>query len=332
MPSNRVLVPPELSSRLLTAAPEGELETISGVSMGTTWSVQAILGHRQINLRECIERALHRVIEQMSTWEPTSHLSQFNRAAPATWCKLPAECWHVLTYALWLARETKGAYDPTIGALSNLWGFGPSGPRAAPPSVTEIDAARARTGWHRIEVSTAERRAWQPGGIEIDLSSIAKGYAVDHVARALEAHGIANYLVEIGGELRGAGCKQDDSPWWVDIERIDPDDSTRTLVALHELSVATSGDYRRYMEADGTRYSHSIDPRTGWPIDNALASVTVLARECMHADALATALHILGPEQGLAFADAHSIAAVLVERRASGFVHHFSAAVQQYLD
>ena len=332
MSANRVLVPPELSSRLLRAAPEGEIEKITGVSMGTTWSVHAVLAQPEIDLRDCTEHALHQVIEQMSTWEPTSHLSRFNRAAPITWCELPAECWHVLTYALWLARATNGAYDPSIGVLTNLWGFGPLGPRTAPPSASEIDEARTHTGWQRIELSSVERRAYQPGGIEIDFSSIAKGYAVDHVARALEASGINDYLVEIGGELRGAGCKQDDSPWWVEIERIDADDCERTLVALHELSVATSGDYRRYIDSDGTRYSHSIDPRTGWPIDNALASVTVLARECMHADALATALHILGVEQGLAFADTHAIAAILIERTNDGVVHHFSAAIQRYLD
>lgn len=300
--------------------------------MGTTWSVQAVLGERDLDLRSCIESALRQVIEQMSTWEPTSDLSRFNRAPANSWCDLPAECWEVLMYALWLARATDGAYDPSIGALTNLWGFGPAGPRTTPPSANEIEQARRHIGWNRLEISSAERRAHQPGGIEIDLSSIAKGYAVDHVARALEARGIVNYLVEIGGELRGAGCKQDDLPWWVEVERVDSGATPKTLVALHELSIATSGDYRRYIEAGGTRYSHSLDPRTGWPTDNALASVTVLTRECMHADALATALHILGREQGMAFADKHEIAAVLVERTGGTTVHHFTAAAQRYLD
>lgn len=330
MQPNRVLVPPVLSSRVLEPA-RGELAIIKGTSMGTTWTVHTILSDSRIDVRLLVESALARVIEQMSTWEPCSHLSRFNRAAPDTWHTLPAECFDVLSYALSLAQKTNGAYDPTIGALVNEWGFGSAGARASVPPPEAIDAARARTGWQRIQIFPPERRVYQPGGVEIDVASIGKGFAVDHVARTLEAHGLVHHLVEIGGELRGAGCKADGSPWWVEIERPGLD-VPRSLLVLHDLSVATSGDYRRYVESEGRRYSHALDPRTGWPIDNDLASVTVLARECMQADALATALHVLGLEQGMAFARDYGIAAIFRERQSDSLVEHLSPATQPYLD
>jgi thiamine biosynthesis lipoprotein len=330
MAAARILVPPVLEPRALQPPRDGELATVKGTSMGTTWTVQAIVGNPGVDVRAVVERALADVIAQMSTWEPDSHLSRFNRAAADTWHTLPHECFEVLSYALSLARATDGAYDPTIGALVDAWGFGASGARTSPPSTQAIEAARARCGWQRIRLSLLERRAHQPGGVAIDVASIGKGFAVDHVARALETHGLMHHLVEIGGELRGAGCKPDGSPWWVEIERVGPD-APRILVALHQLSIATSGDYRRYLEHDGRRYSHTLDPRTGWPVDNDLVSVTVLARECMHADALATALYVLGLEQGLAFARARGIAALFQQRTAGALATHWSPAVEAYL-
>ncbi len=332
MQLNRVFVPPILSSRLLCAPCEGELSVLKGASMGTTWRVQAVLIDRACGLQALVEAALLEVIEQMSTWEPSSFLSRFNRAEPETWHTLPRESLEVLSYAAWLSKATQGAYDPTIGGLINAWGFGPTGPRTRPPSSPEIREALACAGWQRLRISHAERRMHQPGSLEIELSSIAKGFAVDQVARALEANGIGDHLVEIGGELRGAGCKPDGSPWWVEIESPALHSEHRALVALHDLSVATSGDYRRFLEVEGRRYSHAIDPRTGWPVDNDLASVTVLARECMHADALATALHILGLEEGMRFARVHHIAAIFSQRSGGTLIDHLSPGTRQYLD
>lgn len=331
MSGNRVLVPEIIAPRLKGPTPDGGVESISGTSMGTTWTVRAVRTEAGVDLRCLIEAALDEVVTQMSTWLPSSALSRFNRAAAGTQCSLPAECFQVLHYALWLAQVTDGAYDPSIGALSNIWGFGPAGPRTSAPSTEEIAWARARTGWRRLSISGARRSVHQPGDLEIDVSSIAKGFAVDHVARRLEAHGIDHHLIEIGGELRGAGCKSDGAPWWVEIECAGPAEAPRTLVALHELSMATSGDYRRYLQINGARYSHTIDPRTGWPITHGLTSVTVLARECMHADALATALHVLGLKHGMEFATEHQIAAIFQQRMNDKLEHHLSPVAQRYL-
>jgi thiamine biosynthesis lipoprotein len=151
--------------------------------------------------------------------------------------------------------------------------------------------------------------------VSFDLSSIAKGYAVDRLVRLLDVPDVSSCLVEIGGELRARGVKPNGEPWWVAVE-IPPDliDGPEVLIALCNLSVASSGDYRRYFDHGGRRYSHTIDPRTGSPVRHAIASVTVVHPECMLADACSTALAVMGPEAGLAFADRTGLAAQFVVR------------------
>jgi thiamine biosynthesis lipoprotein len=216
--------------------------------------------------------------------------------------------------ALALASATRGAFDPSIAPLVDLWGFGPVPARGAGlPTDLEIAAARARVGWRRLGLDAATGRLTQPGGVALDLSGIAKGYAVDRVAHLLEAAGIVSWLVEIGGELRGQGVKPDDTPWWVAIEQV-----PGLVVALHGLAVATSGDARRHFTQGGRIFGHTIDPRTGWPIADSLASVTVLHPRCMQADALATALAVLGPGAGMEHAARQGIAALFLLRDARG--------------
>jgi thiamine biosynthesis lipoprotein len=231
-----------------------------------------------------------------------------------------------------VARDSAGAYDPTAGALVNLWGFGPErrhdGPDFEPPSAEAARAARDQGGWDKLHIDAERRRACQPGGLQIDLSAIAKGYAVDRVVTLLaQRFGFDDVLVEVGGELRGSGLKPDGMPWWVDLEstprwhdgelRADPH-LPPTRVALHGMAVATSGDYRRCFHREGTRYSHTIDPRSGAPIAHGLAMVTVLHGSCMGADALSTALTVLGPVEGPAWAEQRNLAALFVTRRADG--------------
>jgi thiamine biosynthesis lipoprotein len=229
----------------------------------------------------------------------------------------------VLAHALEVAGDTGGAYDPTVGPLVDLWGFGPAPRRHTRPPADAIAAARARTGWARLTLDARGRRARQPGGVSVDLSSIAKGFAVDEVAAYLRRLGVTSYLVEIGGELRGHGTKPDGTPWWVALERPPAlpgagSGAGDLIVALHGLSVATSGDYRRFFEDGGQCYSHTIDPRTGCPVEHGLASVTVLHPECMIADALATALMVLGAAAGLAYARRCGLMALFVDRGARG--------------
>jgi FAD:protein FMN transferase len=311
----RVLVPPLDPTHLAQpAVPSGPqpLLALGGETMGTTWSTKLALPDTVSLPAVCaaIGDALARVIAQMSQWEAESDLSRYNRAAPGTWHAIPAAFRQVLDGALATARDTGGAYDPTIGALVDLWGFGPAPRRKAPPDADAIADAiadiRARGGWQRVAIDGD--RVKQPGAVRLDLSSIAKGYAVDLVSQELVALGVRDHLVEIGGELRGEGVKPGRQPWWVALE--EPFGAARdTVVALHGLSVATSGDARRFFDLGGRRYGHTLDPRTGYPVDDRVAAVTVLARDCMTADAQATALTVLGPEAGMAYAIRRDIAA-----------------------
>lgn len=238
---------------------------------------------------------------EMSHWRQDSVISRFNRAGPGIWVELPADFAAVIDAALDIARRSEGAFDPAIGRIVDLRGFGPD-PAARSEDAREIEAAWAAAGWHRLRWDRP--RLLQPGGLAIDLSGIAKGYAVDAVAEHLAEHGVGNALVEIGGELVGRGVRPDGDPWWVDLEDPPGVALPRLRIALHGLAVATSGDYRRG--------AHSIDPRSGRSIDNGVRSVSVLHKSAMLADAWATALTVLGVERGLALASQEALAARFV--------------------
>jgi thiamine biosynthesis lipoprotein len=314
-PRNRVLLPPMTRAR----RPAGAIvHTLSGQTMGTTWCVKlAAPALDRASLDRAIRRILDEVVGQMSPWEAQSDLNRFNAAAPGSWTSIPPAFNAVLACALEIAEATDGAFDPTLGALVDLWGFGPA-PRAWPvPPAPFVEVVRACSGWRRLRLD--DGRLLQPGGLKLDLCGIAKGYAVDRVAEALEAAGIASFLIEIGGELRGAGLKPDGEPWWVELEA--PPEATsnvRTLLAACDMAVATSGGYRRFFEADGRRFSHTLDPRSGTPVNDGVLSVSAVHPSCMQADALATALTVLGPEAALTFCDRHAIAALVVTASQDG--------------
>jgi thiamine biosynthesis lipoprotein len=346
----RTLVPP-LGTAPLPPALGSVVHALHGRTMGTTWSVKLVADPTRAlpPLQQAIQQQLDCVVAQMSTWEADSDLSQFNRAAAGSWHTLPAEFFSVLDYALQVARDSDGAYDPTAGALVNLWSFGPTQQYGdagfAAPSPAALETARNQCGWQRIWIDSATQRVQQPGDVYIDLSAIAKGYGVDQVARHLLQLGFDSFLVEAGGELRGEGVKPDGQPWWVALEHPLPDAlisatpntgtagdaGAETIAALYGWSVATSGDYRRYFKDGATRYSHTIDPRSGVPIRHDLASVTVLHRECMAADAWSTALGVLGPQDGMAYADAHGIAALFIKRGKDGFEEFASRSLTALL-
>ncbi|MGO4574490.1 FAD:protein FMN transferase [Cupriavidus sp. 2TAF22] len=328
----RVLIP--LSLGAAPPAPDAAARVcrLQGETMGTTWSVAWAAppgSPAAAALDAGIRAVLAGVVAQMSNWEAGSDLSRFNRAAPDSWQVLPADCFAVLQAALQVARDSGGAYDPSAGPLVDLWGFGPAPRRDVAPPLAEIEQARALCGWQRIELDPESRRARQPGGVRLDFCAIAKGFGVDAVSRYLDAQGLASHLVEIGGELRGHGVKPDGMPWWVALET--PPAAADTLVALHGLAVATSGDYRRYFDSGGRRYAHTLDPRTGYPASHALASVTVLHPQCMMADALSTALTVLGPEAGMVFARRHALAARFLVRHSGGFDERLSPACEAML-
>lgn len=327
-----VLLPPTIEA----ATPSvGELVALQGATMGTGWSLRAVLPPDVSvpPVQSAVEAELDAVVRAMSSWESDSELSRYNRAAAGDWCVLSPAFFTVLRVALALAAETDGAYDPTAGALVDLWGFGPVGPIAAPPEASAIAEARARTGWQLVRLDPDSRRVLQPGGIALDLSSIAKGHAVDALSAALGALGIEHHLVEIGGELRGSGLKPDGQPWWVQLEVPEAPGlrPPELVVALHGLAIATSGDYRQGFAHEGRRHSHTLDPRTGVPVQNDLAAVSVLHAETMQADALATALMVLGFDHGFAFAEQWGIAARFVQRERGGLHQRWTSALQTML-
>jgi len=327
----RVLVPP------LTQPPArpigGAVLALAGESMGTTWSVRLVAPPtaRAEALTAMVQARLDQVVAQMSPWEPASDLSRYNRSAAGTWTALPPEFATVLRCALEIADQTGGAFDPTLGGLVDLWGFGPQPFSGAPPEAEDLIEAREAAGWRRLELDGD--RLSQPGGLRLDLNGIAKGFAVDQVAAALDGAGARSYLVEVGGELRGTGAKPDGQPWWVELERPPTaSEEVRTLVALHGLAVATSGDYRRFFEHDGRRYAHTLDPATAAPSASGAASVTVLHACAMRADAYATALTVMAPDAALAFATEHGLAALIVANGAQGLEEHLSPALAAMLD
>jgi thiamine biosynthesis lipoprotein len=327
-----VLVPTDLPSRGVRRG--GKVMQLSGDTMGTTWRLayrHEAGGRDADRVAGAVQEALDTVVTQMSTWLQASDISLYNAAPPQSWQSLPAAFATVLGCALDVAGRSDGAFDPTIGPAVDAWGFGRHGGHRV-PSSGEIAEARARVGWQRLAVDASRTTIYQPGGIALDLSSIAKGFGVDEMARCLERMDIDSYLCEIGGELRGSGCKPDGSPWWVRLE-CPPGCATDhdTVVALCGKAVATSGDYVRTFHADGRNYGHTIDPRTGTPICHALLAVSVVADDCMTADALATAILVLGPQAGLAWATLEGVAARLMMAENGGATVTYTPALAAYL-
>ncbi|MCW4453461.1 FAD:protein FMN transferase [Flavobacterium sp. MXW15] len=315
-----------------------DIATLGGHTMGTRWSVKlATRRARDLHpLHAGIQAQLDRVVAQMSNWEPDSDISRYNRGDAGSWHALPEEFFRVLETALDIARRSGGAFDPSIGPLVALWGFGAGAQAPRVPDAATLAATARHCGWQRLQLRASGREALQPGALRLDLSAIAKGFGVDQVGRWLRGIGIAAALVEVGGELHGYGRKPDGQPWRVLVESGPDEDAAGDwpprVLALDDLAVATSGDRWHRHEIDGRRYSHTLDPRTAAPVPHAAAAVTVVARAAMDADAWATALTVMGADEGMAFARAHGIAARFVSRGAEGVEEAISPAFQQHLD
>lgn len=276
--------------------------------MGTRWSAQIVAPPADIE--QHLHKVLADVIASMSQWDAGSALSRFNRAPVGAWQDLPADLTHVIDAALAIHARSGGAFDPAQGSLTELWGFGAGGRRFDIPADSDIATALAASGAASIERDGDRTRRTAP--VLLDLSGIAKGHAVDALAACLRDAGIADFLLEIGGEWVGAGIRPDAQPWWIDLE--DPPAVTLApfRVALHDIAVATSGDYRRFVPDGPRRLGHTLDPRSGRPIANGIVSVSVIAADCMTADAWATALTVLGYDEALAVATRERLAARIV--------------------
>lgn len=301
------------------------LTALTGPIMGTTFSVKVITAEPTTEAEDTALKAdvlgtLTRINESMSTWREDSEVSRFNRHDSTAPFPLSADTLAVLRAAAQVSAASDGAFDVTIKPLVNLWKFGSDAEEwDDPPTNAEIALQLGQVGYTQLTLGRDSVQKAQPS-LTIDLGAIAKGYAVDQVGLALEARGIGDYMVEVGGEVRVRGQNAESEDWRIGIER--PDALRGTLeevIALRDLSLATSGDYRNYYEDDnGQRISHTIDARTGRPITHTLASVSVLHTEAMMADAWATALNVLGPEEGLALAEAEGLAVMMLVREGPG--------------
>ncbi len=294
------------------------LAAFQGPAMGTVWNAKLagpLADSLASKASSAVAAALEGVVRRMSTYLDSSELARFNAAPAGKAVALSRETLEVFALAREVSAATGGAFDVTVAPAVDAWGFGPSKARGIPSSA-ELAAVAARIDWRAISVDPgAGTLAKSRDGVRADLSGIAKGYGVDLAARALEALGTTDYMVEAGGEVRTRGRNADGLPWRIGIERPDSVPQQAFLVVpLDGLSMATSGDYRIYFEQDGRRYSHEIDPATREPVRGSLASVSVVAKDCAWADAMATALFVMGPARAIAFATERGIAACFIER------------------
>jgi len=314
---------------------QARLTEFTGDTQGTTYHIKVVdlpAGLTAETARSAIEAELDDITRHLSTYEPDSELSLFNQSRDTGWLPASANLVRVLAEAQQVSELSHGAYDVTVGPLVNLWGFGPEDTGDRIPTPQEIAAAKARVGYAHLGIrpSPPAIRKDIPD-LYVDLNSIAQGYTVDRVAERLESLGIANYLVEIGGELRGKGLNQLGGHWRIGIERPTPGErSVYTIIKIADVGVSTSGDYRDYFERDGRRYSHTIDPQTGRPVSHRLASVTVVSENTMRADALCTALMVLGPDDGYHLAEQAGLAAYFIIKTDAGFTGRETPAFDQY--
>ncbi len=323
---------------LVGCSNELTLDRLSGRTMGTSWSVviaNPIAAHDSVALTAEIETLLADVNRQMSTYDPASEISQFNESAPGEWVPVSDLFAITTAKALGFSAISGGAFDPTVGPVVDLWGFGPADGSEALPSEDAVEAARTQVGFEAIMVRAPEAAGGaalkKTAPRRLDLSAIAKGLGVDQMAALLEDRGYRNFLVEIGGEVRVKGDK-DGFGWQIAVEKpVVGERQVEQILALKNISVATSGDYRNFREIDGEVYSHTVDPSTGRPVTHQLASVTVADEDCAMADGWATTLLVMGPDAGYALAVRQNLPAMFIERVDEGFSVKYTPRFERLL-
>ena len=307
---------------------------LHGKTMGTTYNIKIIVENDSINtelLQKNIDIALVKLNQEMSTYIKDSELSQFNQLRSLEPVTISHGLTRVMSEAIRLGKLSHGKLDVTIGPLVNLWGFGPEYRLDKVPSDELLKATKNKIGIEKITLN-GNTLSKQSDDLYIDLSTIAKGYGVDLVAELIEANGIHNYLVEIGGEMRLKGFKHTGELWHVAIEKpITNERVVQQVIVPKDNAVATSGDYRIYFESEGQRFSHIIDPDTGKPINHKLVSVTVIHPSSMTADGLSTAMMVMGEEEALNFAEKNEIAAYFISKSENGFIEQSTVKFHQYL-
>jgi len=316
--------------------PTAELKSITGKTMGTTFSIKIVndknLSTDYKSLESEINELLIEINRQMSTYIEDSEISNFNNYNSTGWYNISYDFASLLNTSIDVSNLSAGAFDITVGPLVNLWGFGPEIKKPVVPGVKELLEAKSKTGYNFIEVrvDTPAVKKDKPE-VYLDMSAIAKGYAVDKVAELLSSKKIRNYMVEIGGEVRTAGQNNKDESWKIGIESPDSPSNIQKVISISNVSIATSGDYNNYFEENGTRYSHTIDPRTGMPITHKLASVTVIHTSCALADAYATAINVMGPAAGYDFALEENLIIYMIVREETGFKEKTTSQFTKFL-
>lgn len=324
-----------LAAVVLTAATlagcSDTLEQFAGPTMGSTYSVKYVRSSQAPTVEEvrsAVDDILSTLDRQVSTYRSDSDLQRFN-ALPAGQClAMPPSVVQLTAFGQSLAQRSAGAFDLTLEPLLNLWGFGPQSRGQQVPDAAAIAGVLQQIGLQHVRIEGEQ--LCKDIELQLEFNSIAAGYAVDQVSAYLRSQGIHNYLVEITGELQARGHKPDGSSWRIGVEAPREDRQVaQQVLNIDGWSVSTSGDYRNYYEENGVRLSHTLDPRTGHPVSHALAAVTVLHESALQADGLSTLLMVLGPEQGLAYAEKEQLAALFVSRVKGEFVSQASSVFTQ---
>jgi len=302
------------------------VHSFSGQTMGTTYSVK-FTSQSPINIVQIendINTLLERVNQQMSTYIPNSELSLFNKSKSKDWFQVSDDLAYVIDAAQRISQFSQGKFDITIGPIVNLWGFGPNNKPQKVPSNKDINKLRRFVGYRNIDVrlNPPSIKKNHPD-VYCDLSAIAKGFGVDQISEYLSSKNLNNHLVEIGGEVKASGTKFNTN-WKVGISVPSLSGTIQEVIAIQGQSMATSGDYWNYFEEDGIRYSHTINPASGKPITHKLASVTIVTESCMEADAMATAIDVMGPETGLEFAKKNELKAYFIVKGEKEFEIFFT--------
>jgi FAD:protein FMN transferase len=320
-----------------TVAPV-QVQVLQGNTMGTTWQVQVATSSdaKLADSGAAVIAALARLDQEIfSTYAPDSELSRLNRTPVGESLSVSRELLEVLLLARTINQQSFGTFDVTVGPLVNLWGFGPQ-PQQAVPAEAAVAEAMAQLGADQYQINFRAGTVQRSANITLDLSAIAKGYAVDQVADMLLAAGYAHFLVEIGGEVRVQGWHAPEQSWVIAIETPQSAPALQLPFARIDnlgqgFALAGSGDYRNFFEQDGKRYSHAINPLTGRPIDHALAAVTVMAATAAEADAWATAMMVLGPVDGPLLAEKLGLAVYFIIRGDTALESRYTQAFEPYL-
>ena len=309
---------------------------ISGPTMGTQYHISWVGQDPKIAdmLKMAVNQRLIAINKSMSTYDPDSELSLINqgttKADAEGWLSLSPDLNRVMDVSLDIWKKSEGRFDISIGPLVNLWGFGPLQRPETIPTVARLHSVLADIGSQYIQHDVEKKLLKLRHPLYLDLSGVAKGWAVDEIAAVISAHGIESFMAEIGGEIYAQGLKPNRQPWRIAIERPDAlNHQNALIIELDQLGVATSGNYRNYFEEEGVRYSHTIDPTTGYPIRHNLASVTVVHEDTGIADAWATAITVAGVDEGLQLAERYNLAVYLLAGEGQRFKEYYSSQFKQ---